>query len=293
MHVTIHGLESLLQEECIAVQGGAGVGGAVLGESRAEGWGRRCPRRTSPPPTSPLSSSPPLLLSRSIRIPSAAIGLGSSALVIAFPETLHNELQESTSPQSPGQSSLTPPPQFSLAGRTALITGGARGCGLSFAEGLAEAGADIAIFDIIPPVPSFFEIATTHSVRTAHYTVDVSSEESLKAGFEAFVGDFDGKLDICVPCAGINRNLEFLETSFEEHQKLLGVNVLGVYHTAQLAAKQMIKNGTKCGSIILVASIASYMAIRSQRSSAYCGTKGAVRAMVPGIAAEMVQYVGS
>ncbi len=94
-----------------------------------------------------------------------------------------------------------------------------------------------------------------------------------------------------MPCAGINKNLAFLDTSFEEHQKLLGVNVMGVYHTAQLAAKQMIENGTKQGSIILVASIASYMAIRSQMSSAYCGTKGAVRAMCPAIAAELVQHV--
>ena len=45
------------------------------------------------------------------------------------------------------------------------------------------------------------------------------------------------------------------------------------------------------GSIVLVASIASYMAIRSQMSSAYCGTKGAVRAMCPGIAKELVEYV--
>jgi NAD(P)-dependent dehydrogenase (short-subunit alcohol dehydrogenase family) len=122
--------------------------------------------------------------------------------------------------------------------------------------------------------------------------VDVSSQESLEKGFAEFVKDFDGKLDICVPCAGINRNLGFLDTSFEEHQQLIGVNVMGVYHTAQFAAKQMIANGTTKGSIVLVASIASYMAIRSQMSSAYCGAKGAVRAMCPAIAAELVKYVG-
>lgn len=72
---------------------------------------------------------------------------------------------------------------------------------------------------------------------------------------------------------------------------MIGVNIMGVYHTAQLAAKQMIANGTKKGSIVLVASIASYMAIRSQMSSAYCGTKGAVRAMCPAIAAELNKYV--
>jgi NAD(P)-dependent dehydrogenase (short-subunit alcohol dehydrogenase family) len=118
----------------------------------------------------------------------------------------------------------------------------------------------------------------------------VSSIESLRKGFSQFKEDFGGKLDICVPTAGVNRHLAFLETTVEEHDRLIGVNVKGVYHTAQLAAKQMIENGTKCGSIVLCASIASYMAIRSQLSSAYCGTKGAVRAMCPAIAAELVQY---
>ncbi|KAF2416537.1 3-oxoacyl-reductase [Tothia fuscella] len=180
--------------------------------------------------------------------------------------------------------------QFSLKGRTALVTGGARGCGLAFAQGLAEAGADVAIFDVVDPVAAFFEIEELYGVKTKYYKVDVSSIESLKAGFKAFEADFGGKLDICVPCAGINKNLAFLDTSFEQHSQLLGVNVLGVYHTAQLAAQQMIKNGTKCGSIILVASIASWMAIRSQKSSAYCGSKGAVRAMCPAIAAELVPH---
>lgn len=119
----------------------------------------------------------------------------------------------------------------------------------------------------------------------------MSSISSLEQGFTDFSKDFGGKLDICIPCAGINRNLGFLDTSYEEHQKLIGVNVIGVYHTAQLAAKLMIENGTKKGSIVLVASIASYMAIRSQMSSAYCGTKGAVRAMCPAIAAELNKYV--
>ncbi|KIW15398.1 hypothetical protein PV08_05444 [Exophiala spinifera] len=180
--------------------------------------------------------------------------------------------------------------RFSLKGRTALVTGGARGCGLAFAEGLAEAGADVAIFDVIDPVEGFFEIEKNFGVKTKHYKVDVSSIESLEKGFAAFKADFDGKLDVCVPCAGINKNLAFLDTSFEQHHQLLSVNVMGVYHTAQMAATQMIENKTKCGSIIMVASIASYMAIRSQMSSAYCGTKGAVRAMCPAIAAELVPY---
>jgi short-subunit dehydrogenase len=144
---------------------------------------------------------------------------------------------------------------------------------------------------MIEPVAGFSEIEKNYKVKTAHYKVDVSSISSLEEGFAAFKKDFDGNLDICVPCAGINKNVSFLDTSFADHQRLLGVNISGVYFTAQLAAKMMIENGTMKGSIVLVASIASYMAIRSQSSTAYCGTKGAVRAMCPAIAAELNQYV--
>ncbi|KAI0425738.1 short chain dehydrogenase reductase [Xylaria sp. FL1042] len=181
-------------------------------------------------------------------------------------------------------------PTLSLKGRVAVVTGGARGCGLAFAEGLASAGADIAVFDIISPSPAFQKISTDYSVRTKSYSVDVTSLSSLEAAFASVVADFDGKLDIFVACAGVNKNVGFLDTSEADFDQLVSVNCKGVYFGAKLAAKAMISNGTKCGSIIVVASIASYMAIRSQNSTAYCGTKGAVRAMVPAMAAELNKY---
>ncbi|KAJ5760141.1 hypothetical protein N7520_007297 [Penicillium odoratum] len=180
--------------------------------------------------------------------------------------------------------------KFSLQGRTALVTGGARGCGLAFARGLAEAGANIAIFDVIAPDEAFGLIENEFAVRTAYYKVDVSSQEALQNGFIEFQKEFDNALDICVPCAGINRHLPFLEFTFKDYQDLLSINVLGLYFTAQLAAKQMIANGTKHGSIVLVASMASHIAIRDQLCSAYCGTKGAVRSMCPAIAKELAEY---
>ncbi|KAL4811983.1 FAD binding domain-containing protein [Aspergillus spinulosporus] len=153
---------------------------------------------------------------------------------------------------------------------------GGRGCGLAFARGLAEAGADVAVFDIIDPRPEFHAIEKDYNVRTAYYKVDVSSQDSLKDGFAQFQRDFDGKLDVCVPCAGINRHTRFLDFTYEEHHDLLSIN--------------MIANGTCHGSIILVASMASYVAVRDQNCSAYCGTKGAVRAMCPAIAKELTEY---
>jgi NAD(P)-dependent dehydrogenase (short-subunit alcohol dehydrogenase family) len=59
--------------------------------------------------------------------------------------------------------------QFSLKGRTAIVTGGARGCGLAFAEGLAEAGADVATFDVIEPVEAWHDISKSYGVKTKHY----------------------------------------------------------------------------------------------------------------------------
>ncbi|CAG7986351.1 unnamed protein product [Penicillium salamii] len=190
-------------------------------------------------------------------------------------------------------------------GRTALVTGGARGCGLAFARGLAEAGANVAVFDVVSPDDAFNAIEKDCGVRTAFYRyenlrlgnrvtnwarVDISSQESLEEGFTKFQMDFDNALDICVPCAGINRHLPFLEFTYKDHQDLLSINVLGLYFTAQLAAKQMISNKTTHGSIILVASMASHIAVRSQLCSAYCGTKGAVKSMCPAIAKELAEY---
>lgn len=123
--------------------------------------------------------------------------------------------------------------------------------------------------------------------------VDVSSQESLANGFAEFQKDFGNALDICVPCAGINRHMKFLEFTFEDHNDLLSVNVLGLFFTAQLAAKQMVANGTEHGSIVLVASMASHIAVPTQLCSAYCDTKGAVRSITPAIAKEMAEYVSS
>lgn len=170
------------------------------------------------------------------------------------------------------------------------MTGGARGLGLAFAQGLAEAGADVVVFDIIPPSPALAQLTVDHGVRTKFYTVDVTSLSSLEAGFTAFKADFGGQLDTLVACAGVIKNAEFLETTEADFDRLFSVNCKGLYFTAQLAARQMIENGTKCGSVILVASMASYIALRSQRLSAYSGTKGAVKAMVAPMAAEMNKY---
>ncbi|OUM54461.1 hypothetical protein BVG19_g3854 [[Candida] boidinii] len=111
--------------------------------------------------------------------------------------------------------------------------------------------------------------------------------KALEKGFARFTEDFGEKLDICVPCAGINKNLEFLDTTYDQFDHLNDVNFKGAFFTAQMGAKLMLKNKTQKGAIVFICSMGSYIAIRSQRSSAYCGTKGAIRSMVAPIAAEL------
>ncbi|CAJ0548368.1 Ff.00g019810.m01.CDS01 [Fusarium sp. VM40] len=181
--------------------------------------------------------------------------------------------------------------KFSLRGRLAVVTGGGRGCGFAFAQGLAEAGADVAIFDVIQPdATEVKQLISKHEVQIKSYIVDVTTLSSLKEGFASVASDFNNRLDILVACAGVNKNVHFLDTEEEDFERLFAVNAKGVYFSAKLAAQAMIANKTQCGSIVLVASIASHMAIRSQRSTAYCGTKGAVRAMVAPIAAELHEH---
>jgi NAD(P)-dependent dehydrogenase (short-subunit alcohol dehydrogenase family) len=122
----------------------------------------------------------------------------------------------------------------------------------------SEWGDDSAIGASVASVSEYESYQQLLPLKRSSLEPDYSYEEARKPSIEKKAKwNFGGKLDICVTCAGINKNVPFLETSFEDHQRLISVNVMGVFHTAQLAAKLMIKNGTTKGSIIMIASIAS------------------------------------
>ncbi|OAL39089.1 hypothetical protein AYO20_01407 [Fonsecaea nubica] len=196
--------------------------------------------------------------------------------------------------------------ELSLRGLYALVTGGNQGIGLALVTGLARAGANVVVFDISPPSTEFESIASSYGIRTAYRKVDVSCVASLKQAFEDTLHPFcgDGGLDICIAAAGINQVKDFLATEENDFDKLMKVNVKGVYFTCQLAAQTMIGsrpdrgettdmlsngcgNRSKSKSIIVIASTTSYVAVRTHNSSAYAVTKSAVRGMVPEIAKEL------
>ncbi|KAK5261661.1 hypothetical protein LTR40_001824 [Exophiala xenobiotica] len=113
----------------------------------------------------------------------------------------------------------------------------------------------------------------------------VTDAESLSKAFEAVSTDF-GRIDNCVTAAGIVCDRPFLETPRDEGMRVLEVNVMGTYLSAQLAVKQMQKQKSG-GSIVMIASIAARAAIPSQRLSVYGASKGAIRALCRQLAVEL------
>ena len=138
----------------------------------------------------------------------------------------------------------------------------------------------------------------------------MSDAKDVSHAVETAFKELGGKrLDICVANAGINKNVPFLDTTPEQAQELFNVNALGVYYLAQACARIMVRLpppppthegeerrassssiSISSRSIILIASIASHQCVPLQGSSAYCATKGAVKAMAPPLAFELAKH---
>jgi 3-oxoacyl-[acyl-carrier protein] reductase len=138
--------------------------------------------------------------------------------------------------------------QFDFTGKTAVVTGGANGIGLATARLLSEYKADVWVIDVEDQHP--LERASTFG---AHGTVaDVRSRESLEAAFAQAGND----VDMVIACAGIVSEATLADTNPSDWDRIIAVNLTGVFHTLQIAAQTMIKRGK--GSIVLAASTNSY-----------------------------------
>ncbi|KAH6889218.1 hypothetical protein B0T10DRAFT_459877 [Thelonectria olida] len=199
---------------------------------------------------------------------------------------------------------------LSLKGRTVVITGGARGLGLAFALAVAEVGGNVAILDAAEkPHEHFYKIQKEFDVKFEFYRTDVTDYATLKASFDQVVADF-GRIDglqvlsqshnqistlltvSSITAAGICPDEPFLERSPESVARCMNINVLGTYYAAQLAAAQMDKQeatdfNPRGGSIVMIASIAAYVASKGQTTSDYCASKGAVLSLAKALGVEL------
>jgi NAD(P)-dependent dehydrogenase (short-subunit alcohol dehydrogenase family) len=137
--------------------------------------------------------------------------------------------------------------QIDFAGKKAVVTGGANGIGFAMAETLARSGAEVWIFDLEREKPA--EAAARIGARGL--AADVTSRASLESAFAAA-----GAPDILMANAGIGRPKEFTTLPAEEWDRTLAVNLSGVFHTTQIAARLM--KPRRSGSIVITASTNSY-----------------------------------
>src|SRR5262245_40555767 len=143
---------------------------------------------------------------------------------------------------------------WSLAGRRAVVTGGARGIGRAIAERFAEAGASLVLADLDLPAAraAAAEVGARHGVAAHAAAVEVAESASMAALAGRAVELFGG-IDVWVNNAGIYPSAPLLEIAHDEWDRVIAVNVRGCFLGAQEAARRMAAAG-RGGVIVNVAS---------------------------------------
>jgi galactitol 2-dehydrogenase len=171
-----------------------------------------------------------------------------------------------------------------LSGKSALITGAARGIGRGFAAAFVAEGAQVAIADINLEAAQ----AAAAELGDAAYAVqiDVSDQASIDAAVASVVSQA-GKLDILVNNAALFDAAETVNITRDSFDRLYAVNVAGTLFTMQAAAAQMIKQGHG-GKIINMASQAGRRG--EPLVLVYCSTKAAVISMTQSAGLDLIRH---
>jgi 3-oxoacyl-[acyl-carrier protein] reductase len=165
-----------------------------------------------------------------------------------------------------------------LAGKRALVTGGASGIGQAIAHAFAAAGAAVAVVDRVP--------AAQLAERMFAVQADVADEAQVLAMYERVLGRLGG-LDILVNNAGILIEKPLLETSAADFDRLIGVNLRGVFLVGREGLRAMV--GQSGGRVINVASELAYLG--RANASLYCASKGGVLSLTRSWAREFAPHI--
>jgi NAD(P)-dependent dehydrogenase (short-subunit alcohol dehydrogenase family) len=183
---------------------------------------------------------------------------------------------------------ISPAPglNLNLAKRSAVVTGGSSGIGRSIAVALAGRDARVVVADIQREpreggTPTDRLIEDDVRGDAVFVETDVTDPEQIEAAVTTALEW--GGLDIMVNNAGIFRSEDFLDVTEDQFDRLMDVNVKGVFFGAQIAARHMVDNGG--GSIINLSSVAGLRG--SGGFASYCTSKGAIRLLTYAIAEEL------
>lgn len=167
-----------------------------------------------------------------------------------------------------------------LANKVAIITGGAGGIGLAAVKRFLEQGAKVAIVDYDKQQGEKMEAELGENV--AFFAVDVSKLAEVKEMVEQVVDRF-GKIDILINNAGITRDATLVKMSEEDFEKVIQINLNGVYYCTQAVAPHMIAQGS--GKIISTSSVSGVYGNFGQTN--YAATKAAIIGMTKTWAKEL------
>lgn len=167
-----------------------------------------------------------------------------------------------------------------LANKVAIITGGAGGIGLAAVKRFLEEGAKVAIVDYDKQQGEKMEAELGENV--AFFAVDVSKLAEVKEMVEQVVDRF-GKIDILINNAGITRDATLVRMSEEDFEKVIQINLNGVYYCTQAVAPHMIAQGS--GKIISTSSVSGVYGNFGQTN--YAATKAAIIGMTKTWAKEL------
>ena len=175
-----------------------------------------------------------------------------------------------------------------LDGKTALITGAARGIGFAFARAYALEGARVAIADIDHKraTAAVDEINQEFGDRAIAVDFDVTDQASIDTGVERTASHF-GQIDILINNAAIFTAAPISEITRADYQRVFDINVSGTLFTLQAVAKHMIDRGIK-GKIINMASQAGRRG--ESLVAVYCASKAAVISLTQSAGLNLIQH---
>jgi gluconate 5-dehydrogenase len=169
---------------------------------------------------------------------------------------------------------------FSLAGRTALVTGTSRGLGLQMARALARAGADLVITSRNPAsLDDARRELEPLGRRVIPLALDVRSEASIREAAEA-AETSTGGIDVLVNNAGCNVRKPPLEITWDDWNTVLDTNLRGTFFMSQAIARPMVRRGR--GRIVTIGSITSHFGFGGL--APYTASRGGIRQLTMSLA---------